>query len=69
MAPETLSDISKRGTKPYKLQIHNSFVRRSVYFIFNGTENLLYLGPKIRDLLPNEIKQLYSLKSFKLGLI
>ena len=50
----------------YKLRNHNTFVRSPVNSVFNGTETLSYLGPKTWDLVPNEIKQSDSLKSFKL---
>ena len=50
----------------YKLRNHNTFVRRQVNSVFNGTETLSCPGPKTWDLVPNEIKQSDSLKSFKM---
>ena len=35
-----------------------------MYSVLNDTDTLSYLGPKVCDLVPNEIKQLDSLKSF-----
>ena len=55
MAPKMINDIFKLKTTPYKLWNHNSFVRRPVYLVFNGTETLSYLGPKNCDLVQSEI--------------
>ena len=54
---------------PYKLRSENCYERCPVYFVFYSTDHisiLSYLQPKIWDLVPNEIKQINSLKSFKL---
>ena len=37
----------------------------NVKSIFHGTESLAYLGPKIWDLVPKELKELSSLSAFK----
>ena len=66
VAPEMLNDIFKLRNRPYQLRNHNSLERRQVYFVFNGTKTLSYLGPNICYLVPNGIKQLDSQKSFKL---
>ena len=41
---------------PYDLRNNNSFNRRRVNSVWHGTELVSYLGPKIWDLVPNEIK-------------
>ena len=47
MAPET-ANIFKPRVMPYKLRIHNCLESaRPVHSVFNSTETLSYLGPKI----------------------
>ena len=47
MAPETVN-IFKPRVMPYKLRIHNCLESaRPVHSVFNSTETLSYLGPKI----------------------
>ena len=41
------------------------FKTRNVRSVAYGTETLSFMGPKIWDLIPNEIKQAKSLKEFK----
>ena len=33
--------------------------------VYNGTESIAFLGPKIWDLIPEEVKQKESLNAFK----
>ena len=49
----------------YDLRNNNSFKRRRVKSVWHGTELVSYLGPKIWDLVPNEIKESESLNGFK----
>ena len=49
----------------YDLRNNNSFKRRRVKSVWHGTESVSYLGPKIWDLVPNEIKKSQSLNGFK----
>ena len=37
-----------------KLENHNSFVRRPVHSVFNGTETLPFPGPKICNIVLNK---------------
>ena len=50
---------------PYHLRNNNPFKRRRVNSVWNGTKLMSYLGPKIWDLVPNEIKECESLHAFK----
>ena len=50
----------------YNLRKNNTFDRGQVHSVYHGTENLSFLGPKIWDLVPLELKQLESLEVFKL---
>ena len=49
----------------YDLRNNNSFKIRRVNSVRNGNESVTYLGPKIWDLVPNEIKEFESLNAFK----
>ena len=49
----------------YDLLNSNSLKRRTVKSVWHGTESVSYLGPKIWDLVPNEIKESESLNGFK----
>ena len=43
----------------------NTFKRPLVNSVYNGTETVSFLGPKIWELTPTEIKELVSLNGFK----
>ena len=43
----------------------SEFARRNVRSVFNGTESISFLGPKIWDILPSELKQLEAVNTFK----
>ena len=60
------SDIFKERTNNrYNLRNRNDFVIPRVHTVYHGTESITYLGPKIWDIVPEEIKQKKSLNSFK----
>ena len=50
---------------PYDLRNNNSFKRRIINFVWHGTELVFYLGPKIWNFVPNEIKESESLNTVK----
>ena len=53
-------------TSLYNLGRNDNFEKRKVYSVYQGTESLSFLGPKIWDLVPVELKQSETLYSFKL---
>ena len=55
----------KKKTITYDFRNKNNFERRKVNSVYNGTESLSFLGPKIWDLVPPELKELESLDIFK----
>ena len=65
LSPKILNEIFIPTTQPYNLRRNDSFNIRRVHSVRNGTESLSYLGPKIWNILPNEIKSANSLKIFK----
>ena len=65
MAPELLNAIFQNRTLPYNLRTNLSFSVRQVHSVYHGTESLSFLGPKIWELVPEDIKQSESLEIFK----
>ena len=61
IAPEIMKEIFAPKMSSYDLRNNNSFKRRRVKSVWHGT----YPGPKIWDLVPNEIKKSESLNGFK----
>ena len=49
----------------YNLSHQNTFKGPIVNSVYNGTETVSLLGPKIWELIPTEIKELVSLNGFK----
>ena len=65
MTPEILNDIFQTRTSSYNLRNNPSFSIRQVHSVYHGTESLSFLGPKIWELVPENIKQAESCEIFK----
>ena len=65
IAPEIMKKLFAPKMSSYDLRNNDSFKRRRVNSVWHGTESVSYLGPKIWDLVPNEIKESESLNAFK----
>ena len=65
MTPEGLSEIFQNRTSSYNLRKNSGFYVRKIYSVYQGTESLSFLGPKIWELVPEDIKQSASLAVFK----
>ena len=66
LSPEIICDIfMQRINNHYNLRHINHFETPFVRTVYNGTESVSYLGPKIWDIVPEEYKTLNSLNSFK----
>ena len=65
MAPEILNEIFQNRTSSYTLRTNSSFAVRPVHSVYRGTESLSFLGPKIWELVPEDVKQSESLEIFK----
>ena len=65
IAPEIMKELSAPKISHYELRNNNSFKSRRVNSVWYGIESVSYLGPKIWDLVPNEIKESESLNGFK----
>ena len=66
MSPEIMNDIFKlKEHTHYYLRHASQFVVDPIHSVFNGSESALYLGPKIWEQIPFEIKNINSLVGFK----
>ena len=58
MSPDILRKIFVAKISSYNLRRNNTFKRRQVHCVYQGTELLSFLGSKTWDLVPLELKQL-----------
>ena len=66
LCPEIVKGLFQfRYDKPCNLRQRSQFHIPPVRTVFSGTESIKYLGPKIWELIPDEIKELESLWEFK----
>ena len=66
LSPEILRKAFVSKTSSYNLRRNDIFEKRKVHAVYHGTELLSFVGPKIWDLLPVELKQPEILYCFKL---
>ena len=55
----------ERTNNQYNLRNHPDFITPHVHNVFHETESISYLGPKIWDIVPEEVKHNKSLNPFK----
>ena len=65
IAPEIMKKIFAPKMSLYDLRNNSLLKIRRANSVQHGTESVSYLGPKIWDLVPNEIKESKSLNAFK----
>ena len=65
LAPTIFSEIFSKRSVEYNLRHASEFSVPNLKSTFHGTESLSYLGSKIWDLVPKELKELSSLSAFK----
>ena len=66
MSPPIFSELF-RG-RDYNLRSNSNFAVPHVKSVFHGRGSISYLGPKIWDFVPLELKDLTSLNAFKKGI-
>ena len=67
LVPPQMHEIFKlKDQLHYNLSYNSLFFRPLVKSAYKGTESLLFLGPKIWDILPDTYKDMPHLNSFKL---
>ena len=66
MSPKIMSEVFKlRDTPCYNLWQTSQFSTDPIHSVYNETESASYLGPKIWEQIPAEIKNKVSLDRFK----
>ena len=65
IAPKIISGIFKLSSPTHNLGNKRDFVSNHMKTLYFGTESLSSLGPKLWDLLPQDLKTLTSLTLFK----
>ena len=69
ISPPIFSEIFHRRDINYNLRINSDFAMPNVMSVFHGSESISYLGPKIWDIVPFELKELTSVvAAFKKGI-
>ena len=68
MSPPIFSKLFCWRDICYNLRSNSNFVVPNVKSVFHGSESISYLGPKIWDIVPLEVKELTSLNAFKNGI-
>ena len=64
LSPNIVKEIFQERFVPNNLRRNNSFASRQVNSVYHGTESLSFLGPKIWDLVPLEIKESENVNIF-----
>ena len=65
LSPDIVKETFQKRIISYNLRNKNSFMTRQVNSVYHGTESLSFLGPKIWDQVPQEIKESKSIDIFK----
>ena len=66
LSPEIIEGVFRfRGEVLYNLRQRSQFHIPSVHKVFNGSESIKFLGPKIWKVVRDEMKQLESLGEFR----
>ena len=65
LSPDIMKEIFQKRIVPYNLRSENSFMSRQVNSAYHGTESLSFLGPKIWEQVPQEIKESENTAIFK----
>ena len=69
MAPQIMNEVFPRNyTLNYNLHRHAEFASRAINTVHYGSESLSFLGSKIWEMLPVDLKNSDSLDSFKSGI-
>ena len=65
ISPEIMKDVLQERSQPYNLRNNANFTTYNVHTVKYGIESIRHLGPRIWNLVPNEIKNSPDLKIFK----
>ena len=65
LSPPIFKEIPNKRTFNYELRHLSQFIIPTVERVYNGFKSLACLGPKIRNMVPSELKEMSSIKYFK----
>ena len=65
LSPSFLNEFFVPALYPYNLRLKDVLQRRRVNSVRHGTESLSFLGPKIWDIIPENMKQSETVEMFK----
>ena len=66
ISPEIMKDVFQiRNILHYNLRYAPTFVTENIHCVYNDSESASYLGPKIWEQIPTEIKTINSLQDLK----
>ena len=68
IAPPIITRIFDKRNPNYQLRHSSHISIPPVRSVYNGTESLSFLSPKICDVVPTELKKVKSLNAFKYGI-
>ena len=68
IAPPIFTEIFNKRNPNYQLRHTSHFSIPPVRSVYNGTESLSFLGPKIWDIVLTELKEVKTLNAFKSGI-
>ena len=64
-APELMKDIFKKRNVTNNFRKTSTFETRNIKSVYNGSETISFIGPKLWELLPSKIKDPENLNIFK----
>ena len=65
LTPELMNDIFKKRNVTYNFRKNSTFETRNIKSVYYDSETISFLGPKIWELLPSNIKDSENLNTFK----
>ena len=68
IAPPIFTEIFNKRNPSYQLRLNSHFSTPPFRSAYNGTESLSFLGLKIWDIVPTELKRVKSLNAFESGI-
>ena len=65
LSPSIIAELFEQRNENYNLRNNNPFTIPAVRTVHHGSESISFLGPKIWNILPDNIKNAESLNVFK----
>ena len=65
LSPPIFKELFHKRTSNYELRHPSQVTIPRIESVYNGSESIAYLGPKIWNMVPSELKEMSSISSFK----